>query len=423
MKNFVDCIKNGYENGYNGKRHLVKPFKRLSIFPKTIMEKTLSEFSDKEKKHLTRKGFRWYVYFDYLNPITKEFVQQSPIRLKVNTFKDFNERYRAINRIYEATLEALEQGFSPYDDVVTEDTIVTMEDALKWALEQLRIKNKATTMESYDSAYKHCTAWLEKRNLLKLATVKFPFPIFREYFTKLAKVNIATHNSYLAVMKAIFTVSFKADMLPINYLEKIAKIKSVKTIKRFSVYTQDEVDKIFKVLEKEDPSLGLYIKFVAYNFLRNQEASRLTVGSINLKERRLIVDVKTDGDMPKRIPDEIIEILETWNLDQYSKDDLLFTKDGIPGKWDISEKARRTHMGRKYSLIRKRLGFNATYNIYSFRHTFITLGYRNLRKRLTHEAAIDEVMRYTGHKERKTLDSYIRYHHADIVEDYTNIIE
>lgn len=424
MKNFVDCIRTEYETEYIRKRRIVKPYKRLSIFPKVIQEKSLSEFSDKEKKHLTRKGFRWYVYFDYIHPHTKEFVQQSSIFLKVNQFQDFKDRYKAIHHILGATQEALDQGFSPYDDIVAEDDLITIEAALKYGLEQKRIKNKASTMESYDTAYNHCAAWLQKRKLLQRVTAEFPYAMFRDYFTALAKEKITKHNSYLAVMKALFTEAYDADMLPINYLEKIPIIDSVKTQKRFMTYTQDELTKIFAVLDKEDPVLGLYIKFVAYNFLRPKEVARLTVGSINLSERILIVDVKTAGAKPKRIPDEIVEILETWNLDQYSKDDLLFTKDGVPGKWPISEKARRTHMGRKYSVIKKRLGFGPAYNVYSFRHTFITLGYRNLREKgLTHEATLDELMRYTGHTERLTLNDYIRHQHSDIVKKYKNVIQ
>ena len=62
------------------------------------------------------------------------------------------------------------------------------------------------------------------------------------------------------------------------------------------------------------------------------------------------------------------------------------------------------------------------YNLYSFRHTFITKLYRQLRKKYTKSETKDRLMLITGHSTLKALNTYLRDIDAELPEDYSGYL-
>lgn len=63
------------------------------------------------------------------------------------------------------------------------------------------------------------------------------------------------------------------------------------------------------------------------------------------------------------------------------------------------------------------------YGIYSFRHTFITKTYRELRKTLSPFESKSKLMLITGHDTMVTLEKHLRDIDAELPEDYSDLIK
>lgn len=90
-------------------------YRNVRIHPKILEEK--KSFSPEEKAHLTRKGFYWYVYYDFKNPVTGEFERQTPVKNRLNQrFPDFDQRLVEIKRTKNTLIQILKEGHDPYQE-------------------------------------------------------------------------------------------------------------------------------------------------------------------------------------------------------------------------------------------------------------------------------------------------------------------
>ena len=102
---------------------------------------------------------------------------------------------------------------------------------------------------------------------------------------------------------------------------------------------------------------------------------------------------------------------------------LLFTPDGIGGKWDAELINRRDYFSKRFkTVIKDQFGYNENYGLYSFRHTFITKLYRALVKKSSPYNAKSELMQITGHASMAALEKYLRDIDAELPPDYSNLL-
>ncbi len=99
----------------------------------------------------------------------------------------------------------------------------------------------------------------------------------------LDKTSPRNRNNYRTDLSSIMQVLEDNDIIDVNFVKKIPVLKAIP--ERNKTYTQEVQEDIFNYLEKKDPILLLYIKFISYNFLRPIEVSRLKVGDINIKNK------------------------------------------------------------------------------------------------------------------------------------------
>ncbi len=402
----------------------MKRWKDPAIYPKVIQEKSLSEFSEKEKKNLTRKGLRWYVYFSYFNPnagkngkFEKHLVPTYGMNRELKKFED---RYKAVHRLLNGTKKLLEEDYNPLNIQIVDDEILTMEKALDLAMTQIKLKVTNSTFDNYTVRVNQLKKFLKKKKVNKSDTNSFNFRILRGFFNEIAKSSsMANRNNALRALKSIFSEMYKSEFINENYLDRIDLEKTPNN--RFKSYSHKEANDILNHLDQSDFVLSLFIKFIGYNFLRPIEVVRLKVKDLDIDNKLLSVFVKQGKYKTKRIPDDIINELSKYDLSK--KDNLLFAKDEISGKWNRDETGRRQYYSKRYSKVKTSLGFGDGYVMYSFRHTYITIGYKNLRKRLSKDNALDTLMGYTGHDSRESLQKYIHYHDADIVDEYDSEVK
>ena len=381
---------------------------------------------------------RWYVYFSYEHPTKKTkrgvptMQRQTPITLKVNQlYKTKQERLQHFALIQETLLEKLKNGYSPYQDGVKENKVdYSAENALDFA-HSLKIKTLSdTSIKDYESRFKRFKKFLDSKGLLKRSILSVDKNIVNDYLNTILKTSSARNrNNTRIVLSAHFGILEDNDIIPKNFIGNIKPLKT--NPERNKTYTLKLVDELYEFLSKQDPQLLLYVKLVSYNFLRPIEVCRLKVADINLEQKQLYVKAKNKVVKTKIIPSIVVEELEKLNLSNAA--DYLITPEGV-GPWSTSEVNKRDYFSKRFKKTKEaynehlekkgdtfRLGKDHT--IYSFRHTFITKLYRQLRTEHSQTETYDRLMLITGHTTLKALVSYLRDIDAELPEDYSQYLK
>ena len=214
-------------------------------------------------------------------------------------------------------------------------------------------------------------------------------------------------------------VLFDNDIIEANFIRQIPVLKAPPS--RNKTYTKDKQEEIFEYLEKEDPNLLLFIKFISYNFLRPIEVCRLKVGDIDLKRQEVTFKAKNSPMKTKIIPELLIKDLP--DLSNLDKGLSLFTPDGIGGEWDTALESKRDYYTKRFKrVVKDHFGLGVDYGLYSFRHTYITKLYRNLVNGSSPFEAKSKLMLITGHSSMSALEKYLRDIDAELPKDYSHML-
>ena len=233
----------------------------------------------------------------------------------------------------------------------------------------------------------------------------------------LQRTSPKNRNNFRASLSILFTFLEENEYITDNFVSKIPVLKAKP--ERNKTYTQAQEEELFKYLETHDKQLLLMIKFVSYNFLRPIEVCRLRVKDINFEERQLVVDAKNQLQKTKIIPELLFK--EIAHLKGANPDYYLFAPQGV-GSWETSEVNKRDYWSKRFKKVKEVFNMGSEYGIYSFRHTFITKLYRELRKTLTPHETKSQLMLITGHTTFTALDKYLRDIDAELPADYSALI-
>ena len=423
---------------------------------------------------------RWYVYFSYRNPETGKMKRMKNIYGGANRFKTKAERYSVLSLYKKRLLRFLKQGYNPFEDntelyqrhtqkptqttenqkvLKSTETLPQKEhekehvsevtpktepkpvekttpnpkkenppkplspkvlDAFNRALELKTNVTKAKTLEDYTSRIYKFHRWLKKRHKAITHIEHLEKKHVLEFLNEVQlQSSPRNRNNYKTVFSTIFQVLEDNEIIERNFIKSIKSLKSKP--QRHKTYTDKEQERIFSHLEKEDPILLLYIKFISYNFLRPLEVCRLKIKDINFDEKTLKFEAKNKVLKTKLIPDILFNELP--DLSKCQPEDLLFTPNKIGGPWKATEINRRTNFGKRFSEIKKELGFNKDYTLYSFRHTFITRLYRAMAKDSSPFEAKSRLMLITGHSTMTALEKYLRDIDAELPQDYSDLLK
>jgi integrase len=416
--NNMDCMASKITNKLIAYKsaYYMKPYRNVKIYPAILTKKR--SFSEAEKNKLTAKGKRWYVYYDFINPKTGEFKRQTPITEGINrNFPEFDDRLIAIKELRQAVLELLKDGYNPYEEVV-EDKQYRIADALYFAVETKKNDVKLRTYDRYKGTVRVLEKWLKKNGYANYDLKKANRKLLSEFLRHISqKSSNRTRNNYRGDLSALFSVLMQEDYISDN---PAAKIKNLPTTeKRDPTYSDEQVKEILEYLEKNDILMHLFILMVSYMFWRPIELTRIQVKDINLKERLISEQTKTKGLKTKLIPQVLFPYLEEYLIGA-NPEDYLFTPTG-PGTWETKNK--RFYFTRRYAAIKKELGLDSHYTIYSFRHTMITKLYKNILSEVGSEEKAKQIVgRITGHTS-KALEFYLHYIDASLPEDYSEYLK
>lgn len=362
---------------------------------------------------------RWYVYYSYIDPKTGKMKRQPPIYMEVNRdCKTVKDRLDRLNSIKKNLTELLKKGYSPYPPEEEKEKS-TIKNALEWAYEMKIATLAETSIPDYRSKKNKFIKYLEEHGLDILPSDKFPKEHLQAYLNEIILKNSGkTHNNHKVVLSSLFEVLKSNELISDNFVKDIGNQNH--TPEKNKSYSNTQLNDLFKEISK-DNQLLLFIQFVSYNFLRPIEVVRLKYEDLKIDESVPYLEVKTKNKplKTKIIPNVMLSLLKEIKFG--NPGDLVFkTNDkGIETK----EVNRRNYFSAKFKEVKDILKLGEEYTIYSFRHTFITKLFRELRKGRTELETFDLLMKVTGHSTLKALKSYLRDIDAELAEDYSVFLE
>ena len=382
---------------------------------------------------------RWYVYYSFAKPDLLDklgnpvLVRQTPVTMSVNkNFKTKTERLLHLGIIKEVLLEMLKEGYSPYKDKLklnSKSLEYTAGAALDYAYDIKLNELSETSVKDYKSRYGRFKTYLDKKNLLNKSILGITKQTVNDYLQTIVKASSARNrNNTRIVLSSLFGELENNEVIPRNFIENI-KVLNTKSVSH-KTYSLEVLEGLFAYMKENDPILLLFVKFVSYNFLRPIEVCRLRLKDIFLSQKLLRVQAKNKPEKTKIIPDIVLR--EIQDFDFSVRNHFLFTPTGI-GEWEATESSRRDYFTKRFWKLKKKyneyllktgetLQLGSEYTIYSFRHTFITLLFRKLRKEFTYTETCDKLMLITGHSTLDALKAYLKDIDAELPEDYSGLL-
>lgn len=430
-----------------------KTFSKPRIYTGGVDITLWNELSRNEQMIALSKD--WYIYYKFIDDTTGKLKRMPNIKGGCNRFKTKKERIKILTHLRDALEFLLEKGLNPYLD--PNSSLVELEESSSSNIETTIIgsvpnspENSIITepiktepleavmsiKEAFDYALK-----IKKKSLNETSYTNFAGRInrFRKALDENAPITSLTRkqtNDYLngilektsarnrnnsrIDLSSLFEVLANDEIIPDNFIKKINTLKTKP--ERNKTYTPGMQQDIYSYLKKNDPILLLFIKFISYNFLRPVEVCRLKIGDLDISDKKLYVKAKNKPVKIKIIPEILIKDLP--DLSTMKKDEFLFTPSKIGGEWIATENNRRDYFSKRFkTIVKDHFGLGSDYGMYSFRHTFITKLYRELRKTYSPFEAKSILMNITGHSTMTALELYLRDIDAELPEDYSHLLD
>ncbi|MDI1317057.1 site-specific integrase [Flavobacterium sp.] len=440
-----------------------KDFSSPKIFTGGVNILLWNQLSEKEKAEALSKN--WYVYYSYRDAKTGKLKRMPNIKGNVNKFKTKKERVTYLSAMSIALEFLLEKGFNPNTDIndieellnrneletsktnkttiaipkekiaIVDETIAITDEIIAIPRENIAIPPILSIKEAFefalnlkkntirDTSYKNFE--LRIRKFRKSLDENKPIThitkkVMNDYLNEvLINSSARNRNNTRADFSSLFQVLEDNEIITDNIAKKINVLKS--NPERNKTYTSQMQIDIYSYLEKNDQILLLFIKFVSYNFLRPIEVCELKIKDIDLIGKRIYLRTKNKAVKIKIIPEILIDDLP--DLSKYNPDSFLFTPTGFGQDWITEPNNKRDYFSKRFKeVVKTHFNLNKDYGMYSFRHTFITKLYREMRKTSSQFETKSKLMLVTGHSTMTALEKYLRDIDAELPEDYSNLL-
>lgn len=375
---------------------------------------------------------RWYVYFYFRNPKTNK-MEKFKDYCKINTYKTVAERKQVGKAWVDSFTLMLNQGMNPFTKTPVkrktkiktfEEITYTVKAGLDYAYNNKLGSWKAATANDYKTRLGVFMDWitLNKLDKLDISELKEIHIIaFMNWLIAPAPkgrgVGGTSQDNYKRCLSGLFGKLVKDKLIVKNIVAEI-ETKKDDPIKN-TPFTGYEVIAIRDYLLQHDKQLYHFIQFVIYTFLRPREIIRLKVSDINLREKYLRVETKTQRKQIKKLVGPVLDWLEEIHIDNLPSDANLFTNLGSYFVWTASEKSKVDHFGNRFAKVKEKLKFNGDYGIYSFRHTAaMDLFHAFMKQGMTEHESILKLMPITGHATEAALRKYLREIGGMLPKDY-----
>ena len=400
----------------------------ISLYTGGVNIKDWDILTKSEKSKALKKA--WCIVWYFLNPKTDLLERQTNYKGGVNRLRTMSLRYDFLKTNKKALKEAIIGGWSPYSDnqdnfeLNESKEIHSIKEALDLAYDHSKLTVAKVTSSSYRTTKNQFIEFIGVKNSIKDINELNKSAVLKFLNHKLKETSARTRNNSKASLSALFSImENQLDIIDRNFIKDISNEKTKAKTDR--TFTKKELKNIVDWLRKNDAYLLLYVRFVAYSFLRPVEVNRLKVKDINLEESLLYFQAKNKPLKVKRIPSIFIEDIKAMNLHLYDKEFYLFTPKNEPSDWVSDDNSKRDAFSKRFKVVKDKFNLGAKYGLYSFRHSFITNLFRTLRttENKSYSEAIEFLQPITGHETREALEKYIHTHDMDIPKDWSDKID
>ncbi|AOZ99581.1 tyrosine-type recombinase/integrase [Flavobacterium commune] len=375
---------------------------------------------------------RWYVYYYFRNPDTGK-MEKIKDYCKINTYKTVAERKEVGQVWVDSYTVLLNQGLNPFvknslapkkEVNEFENATYSVKKALQYAYDNKLGSWKKSTADDYRIRLGVFMEWIEKNKLVNKDISELKEVHIVTFMNWLIKpepkgrgVGGTSQDNYKRCLSGLFGKLVKDKIIPKNIIAEI-DTKKDDPIKN-TPFTGYEVKAIRDYLLENDKQLYHFIQFVIYTFLRPREIIRLKVSDINLREKYLKVETKSERKKIKKLVGPVLDWLEEININNLPSDAHLFTNLGSYFVWTATEKSKVDHFGNRFAKVKEKLKFNGDYGIYSFRHTAaMDLFHAFMKQGMTEHESILKLMPITGHASETALRNYLRDIGGMLPKDY-----
>jgi len=418
MAEILKILQSEYNGEYKSEYNL-KKYSTPRIYPKIVTSKPISAFTDAEKKAILSKYKRWYIYYSFDHPTNKtktglpQKIKQAPIYFNINRdYPDFDERLKHFKIVRNSVERLLKDGHSPYESENNTNEYSVI-NALDYALEIKKKEVKETTYSGYETRINTFKKFLNRKRYTHLSIKEINKSIVSEFLRGIKEP--VNRNNSKAALSSIFTELSSEGLIDVNFIKEIRNSKQVQ--KPVKIYTENDVSEISALLAQNDPMLLMFVKLVSYMFWRPIEILRLTHESVDFVANTMTVQTKTKEAKTKIIPAILLEeVKEFCN----NKTGFLFKPSKVDN-WELSEEDKRKYFTRRFARFRTKHDISSEFKLYSFRHTYITKIYLELRKTYSKFESVQKLSLITGH-ESKAIYNYIQVNDIELPEDYSDFL-
>jgi len=283
---------------------------------------------------------------------------------------------------------------------------------LDFALKIKQNEVKQTTYKDYKNRINQFKKFLTTQELLYKPIKE----LHKQHVTSFLKqFKGKNRNNIKIVLSTIFSTLSDENYIEFNFIKEIKTLKTQP--QPITLYTQKDIEKITKLLHKHDYTLLLFIKLVSYMFLRPVEIFRIKIENINFENKTITIPTKTKSQQTKIIPTILFQELKTF---AQNKNNFLFKPNNFT-EWNLNDNDKRNYFTRRFARFRKKFNIDNKFKLYSFRHTYITKIYLELRKTKSKEETIKELSLITGHQS-KAIHNYIQVNDIELPKDYSHYL-
>ena len=422
MKTLTKKLESAYINAYVFEPVKKSNYSKPKISTGGIKISDWNKVSKKERQEALKK--RWYIYYSFRNPKTGKLENQSFITGGANRYKTKDERLEVLKAYQKALELLLKDGYNPYDKTINkevQENILYFSKALELFLKEKKKTVKGRTLIDLKNRLIKFETFLKTtffNTHLTLSAIKKPM-VMRYLRTILEKTSPRNRNNVRVDLNTFFNWLDDNEMIEKNIVSTIPVLKTKATVHK--VYSNSETDRIFEYMEKNDPTLLLFVKFVSYNFLRPIEVCRITIGDIDPNNKIITFRAKNKVMKQKIIPNILWQdIPKAWL--KYPKEYNLFGTENTPMIWETEENNKRDFYSKRFKKTKNTLKLDKNQTMYSFRHTHITKLYRKLRETKSPFETKSDLMLITGHSSMDALEKYLREIDAELPQDYSNLL-
>jgi integrase len=319
---------------------------------------------------------RWYVeYYAWSEKkeglVRKQVFIPAQFTTKAQREKEADKYIKAINRALEAGKyfkDGGEQEGKPKEEKKPEYSLI---EGLRYAFDIKLNQGKKRTTDTFRSFQNILIGYLEEHREIggiKLEEVRTKHIYsFLDSMQKTKKLSNRTRNNYRDSIVTLFNELIRRELVEKNPAQPIESLSTIQG--RHTPFIPCQRKTMEEHLLNNDKQLFYFTRFIYYAFLRPNEIVQLKIANINMLARSIIIPgqvAKNNRQQSVTIIQPLYDLLMEMDLDRYSKNDYIFSKDLLPGRVQIYP--TRVSERHRAALEATEL-YDGKITLYSWKHT------------------------------------------------------